>query len=57
MKRMEADGCSMFELPGARHYKHPSKPNGVTIPGHPGDDVPAGTLKSIQRGAGLEKKQ
>jgi predicted RNase H-like HicB family nuclease len=27
----------------------------VTLPGHPGDDVPAGTLKSIQRAAGLEK--
>jgi predicted RNase H-like HicB family nuclease len=29
----------------------------VTIPGHPGDDVPAGTLKSILKAAGLEKKQ
>jgi predicted RNA binding protein YcfA (HicA-like mRNA interferase family) len=28
-----------------------------TIPGHPGDDVPTGTLKSIQKAAGLEKKQ
>jgi predicted RNase H-like HicB family nuclease/predicted RNA binding protein YcfA (HicA-like mRNA interferase family) len=28
-----------------RHYKHASKPNVVT--GHLGDDVPAGTLKSI----------
>ncbi|MGO9894324.1 MAG: type II toxin-antitoxin system HicA family toxin [Bryobacteraceae bacterium] len=33
-----------------------SKPDVVTIPGHPGDDVPAGTLKSIQKAAGLEKK-
>ena len=29
----------------------------VTIPGHPGDDVPAGTMKSILKAAGLEKKQ
>jgi len=28
----------------------------VTIPGHAGDDVPAGTLKSILRAAGLEDK-
>src|SRR6202044_1219182 len=28
------------------------EPNVVTIPGHPGDDVPAGTLKSIQKDDG-----
>jgi hypothetical protein len=28
----------------------------VTIPGHPGDDLPTGTLKSIQRAAGVEKR-
>ena len=33
-----------------------TKPNVVTIPGHAGDDVPAGTLKSIQKAAGLEKR-
>ena len=39
-----------------RHYKHPSKPNVVTIPGHLGDELPKGTLKSIFRAAGLEAK-
>jgi predicted RNA binding protein YcfA (HicA-like mRNA interferase family) len=39
-----------------RHYKHPYKPNVVTIPGHAGDDVPVGTLKSILKAAGLYKK-
>jgi predicted RNA binding protein YcfA (HicA-like mRNA interferase family) len=29
----------------------------VTIPGHAGDDVPIGTLKSILRAAGLEEEK
>jgi len=40
-----------------RHYKHPSKPNAVTIPCHPGDQLPKGTLKSILKAAGLEEKE
>jgi predicted RNA binding protein YcfA (HicA-like mRNA interferase family) len=32
-------------------------PNVVTIPGHYGDDVAAGTLKSILKAAGLENTQ
>ena len=58
VKQVEADGWQHVRTTGShRHYKHPSKPNVVTIPGHPGDDVPAGTLKSIQRAAGVEKNQ
>jgi len=57
VKLVEADGWKHVRTTGShRHYKHPSKPNVVTIPGHGGDDVPAGTLKSIQKAAGLEKK-
>jgi predicted RNA binding protein YcfA (HicA-like mRNA interferase family) len=57
MKLVEADDWRHVRTTGShRHYKHPSKPNVVTIPGHPGDDVPAGTLKSILKAAGLEKK-
>jgi len=29
----------------------------VTVPGHPGKDIPAGTLKAILRSAGLERKE
>jgi predicted RNA binding protein YcfA (HicA-like mRNA interferase family) len=29
----------------------------VTIPGHPGDELPKGTLKSILKAAGLEAKE
>jgi predicted RNA binding protein YcfA (HicA-like mRNA interferase family) len=56
VKLVEADGWRHVRTTGShRHYKHPSKPNVVTIPGHSGDDVPVGTLKSIQKAAGLEK--
>jgi len=37
-----------------RHYKHPSKPNVITIPGHLGDGLPKGTLKSILKAADVE---
>jgi predicted RNA binding protein YcfA (HicA-like mRNA interferase family) len=38
-------------------FKHASKPNVVTIPGHLGHDLPAGTLKAIYKAAGLEEKK
>jgi predicted RNase H-like HicB family nuclease len=34
-----------FGITGSHsHYKHPSKPNVVTIPGHPDDDVPSAVI-------------
>ncbi|WP_169979940.1 type II toxin-antitoxin system HicA family toxin [Tautonia rosea] len=36
-----------------RHFKHPSKPGKVTVPGKMSDDVPEGTLKSIWKQSGL----
>ncbi len=55
---IEADGWKHVRTTGShRHYKHGRKPNVVTIPGHPGDDVPPGTLKSILKAAGLDNKQ
>ena len=39
-----------------RQYKHPTQPGGVTIPGHPGDDLHVGTLKSILVQAGSKEK-
>ena len=56
-RRLREIGCEHLRNTGShRHYKHGAKPNVVTIPGHPGDDVPTGTLKSILKAAGLEKK-
>jgi predicted RNA binding protein YcfA (HicA-like mRNA interferase family) len=33
-------------------FKHPAKPGRVTVP-HPEKDIPAKTLKSIERQAGV----
>jgi predicted RNA binding protein YcfA (HicA-like mRNA interferase family) len=57
IRLIEADGWKHVRTTGShRHYKHESKPNVVTVPGHPGDDVPTGTLKSVLKAAGLEKR-
>jgi predicted RNA binding protein YcfA (HicA-like mRNA interferase family) len=57
MRLVEADGWQHVRTTGShRHYKHPEKPNVVTIPGHAGDDVRLGTLRSVLKAAGLEKK-
>jgi predicted RNA binding protein YcfA (HicA-like mRNA interferase family) len=40
-----------------RQYKHPVKKGRVTVPGHPGDDVATGTLKSILRQGALTDKE
>jgi predicted RNA binding protein YcfA (HicA-like mRNA interferase family) len=55
IRLIEADGWRQVRTTGShRHYKHPFKPNVVTVPGHPGDDLPVGTLKSILKAARLE---
>lgn len=35
-----------------KQFKHPSKPGRVTVP-HPKKDIPLGTLRSIEKQAGL----
>jgi predicted RNA binding protein YcfA (HicA-like mRNA interferase family) len=37
-----------------RQFRHPDKPMVVTVPGHPGDDLATGTIKSILRKADIE---
>jgi predicted RNA binding protein YcfA (HicA-like mRNA interferase family) len=55
VKLIENDGWRQVRTTGShRHFKHSCKPNVVTVPGHPGDDLPMGTLKSILKAAGLE---
>lgn len=36
-----------------KQFKHPSKPGRVTVV-HPKRDIPTGTLKSIERQAGIK---
>lgn len=38
-------------------YRHPEKGMVVTVAGHPGKDVPVGTLKAILRSAELEEQE
>jgi predicted RNA binding protein YcfA (HicA-like mRNA interferase family) len=58
IRLVEADGWRHVRTTGSHnHYKHASKPQVVTIPGRPGDDVPIGTLKAILKSAGLEDRK
>jgi predicted RNA binding protein YcfA (HicA-like mRNA interferase family) len=58
IRRIESDGWRHIRTTGShRHFKHATKPNVVTVPGHPGDDVPVGTLKSVLKATGVEAKK
>jgi predicted RNA binding protein YcfA (HicA-like mRNA interferase family) len=53
---LRADGWRSVSQKGShRQLKHPTKPGRVTVAGKPGDDVPAGLLKSILRQAKLKR--
>ena len=53
---LERDGWLLARTRGShRQYKHAVKKGRVTVPGHPGDDVHAGALKSVLRQAGLKR--
>ena len=57
IKLIEADGWRHVGTKGShRQYKHSSKPGRVTVPGHLGDDLHVGTLKSVLAQAGLKGK-
>lgn len=55
IRRVEQDGWVHVRTSGShRHYKHPTKPGTVTIPGKPSDTLKPGTESSILRQAGLK---
>ena len=55
---LEAQGWFSTGQTGShRQFRHPDKGLVVTVPGHPGKDIPVGTLKAILRSAGLEGKE
>jgi predicted RNA binding protein YcfA (HicA-like mRNA interferase family) len=55
IKLIEQDGWYLVRTTGShRHYKHLSKPGTVTVPGHPGKDMPEGTRNSVLKQAGLK---
>jgi predicted RNA binding protein YcfA (HicA-like mRNA interferase family) len=55
MKILERHGWLLDRQRGShRQYKHATKPGLVTVAGHPSDEISVGTLKSIQKQAGLK---
>jgi predicted RNA binding protein YcfA (HicA-like mRNA interferase family) len=51
---LKADGWHKVAQKGDHvQLKHPAKPGRVTVP-HPKRDLPVGTLKSIERQAGIK---
>lgn len=54
LKALRADGWIEVNHVGShKQFKHPSKPGRVTVP-HPKRDIPMGTLRSIEKQAGLK---
>lgn len=48
------DGWEQVAQKGSHcQFKHPTKPGRVTVP-HPKRDLPVGTLRSIEKQAGLK---
>ena len=48
------DGWQLVRITGSHHhYKHPEKRGLVTVP-QPKKDLPIGTVRSIQKAAGLK---
>ena len=54
IRALEAAGWVEVRTKGSHHhFKHPTRPGTVTVP-HPEKDLPLGTLKSIEKHAGLK---
>jgi predicted RNA binding protein YcfA (HicA-like mRNA interferase family) len=54
IRALEADGWYRVAQKGSHvQFKHRTKPGRVTVP-HPDRDIPAGTLRSIERQARLK---
>lgn len=55
IKLVEQDGWRLVRVTGShRQYHHPRKSGTVTIAGHPGQDMAAGTYSNILKQAGLK---
>jgi predicted RNA binding protein YcfA (HicA-like mRNA interferase family) len=58
IKLIEADGWYLVTTKGShRQYKHPTKKGKVTIAGHPGVDIPVGTLRNILKQAKVQEDE
>ncbi|MCA2971400.1 MAG: type II toxin-antitoxin system HicA family toxin [Acidobacteriaceae bacterium] len=55
IRKLESAGWVLRATRGSRRqFKHPQSASVVTIAGHPGNDVPIGTLRAILKAAELE---
>lgn len=56
IRLLERDGRELSRTRGShRQYKHPRRPDKVTVPGKPSSTVHPRTLASIFKQAGMEK--
>jgi len=54
IRALERDGWFRVGQTGSHvHFKHRSKPGKITVP-HPVQDLPIGTLKSIEKASGVK---
>lgn len=55
IRRLLEDGWVETKGRGShRNFRHPTKPGKVTVPFHGNRDLPIGTIRSIERQAGLD---
>jgi predicted RNA binding protein YcfA (HicA-like mRNA interferase family) len=55
VRLLESRGWQLRRVRGShRQFRHAEKGVVITVAGHPGSDVPVGTLKAILRSAGLQ---
>jgi predicted RNA binding protein YcfA (HicA-like mRNA interferase family) len=53
LRKLAEDGWILQRVTGSHHqFRHATKPGIVTVP-HPKRDLPVGTVKSIEKQAGL----
>jgi predicted RNA binding protein YcfA (HicA-like mRNA interferase family) len=46
----------VHQIGSHKQFKHPAKPGRVTVP-HPKRDIPMGTLRSIEKQAGIKLRR
>jgi predicted RNA binding protein YcfA (HicA-like mRNA interferase family) len=55
IRRLEEDGWQQVRMRGShRQFRHPAKTGTVTVAGKMNVDIPAGTLASVLKQAGLK---
>jgi predicted RNA binding protein YcfA (HicA-like mRNA interferase family) len=53
IRALTRDGWYENQVGSHKQFKHPTKKGRVTVP-HPKRDIPVGTLKSIEKQAGIK---